>query len=253
MELKDKNIVLTGGSSGIGKSLLERLLDEGANIFAVSRTIEESLDFTHERLVTGNLDLSVETEMDRLFIEAFKHFDHIDLFIANAGFAYYEMLEEASHDHIDKIMKTNTHSVIHSAVKMREHHPDQPFHFLAVLSAASMVPMPGNALYCASKAALKGFFDAFRLELEADQFIHTVFPVATKTDFFRRASQPEKPWPVQSVGKVSKAIVKGLKKDRYRIYPSKLFKWSYRLTRWVYPVYLRLQKRKFIKAQRKKR
>lgn len=246
MDLQNKYIVLTGASSGIGEILMYRLLDEGAYVYAVSRSIEDKIDINHERLTTKNLDVSKLTNVDWLFNEVIKTYGRIDLFIANAGFTYYEMFDNADAKHIDALFDLNTRSVIYSAAKMRETYPNEPFGFMSTLSAVSYVFMPGYALYSASKAALHAFFESYRLELtRKNQWLYTVYPVATQTPFFEKADQERKPWPVQTPQKVVNAIIKGLKKDRQKIYPSKLFKYSYRLMPWFYKIYLKREAKAF--------
>ncbi len=244
MDLKDKRIVLTGGSSGIGLALLKRLLDEGAHVFAVSRTIE-TLDYKHPNLIVKNISLSNYEAIDTLFDEAHRVFEQIDIFIANAGFAYYERLKVPDIKHIESLLFLNTHAVIYSAIKMKSHYQERPFRFVATLSAMSYVSMPGYALYGASKAALRGFFDAYQLELSANQMIHTVYPVATKTEFFDRASSEHMPWPVQSSDHVAKTIVSGIKRHKAKIYPSKLFMIGIRYFPWAFKFYIKAETKRF--------
>lgn len=246
MDLGGKNVVITGASSGIGHALLSRLLKEGANVFAVSRSIEDKLTFSHRRLTIKNIDVSTETGVDALFEEALRMFERIDLFIANAGFAYHELLDNADWRHIEDIMKTNAQSVIYSAVKMRELYTDDPFRFMATLSAMSFLPLPGYALYSSTKAALKGFFDAYEHELlRSDQLLQRVYPVATRTAFFDKVDQPRQPKPVQPAEHVAEVMIKGIKKDKREIFPSRLFKWTYRLAPWLYKWYLSRERRLF--------
>lgn len=249
MDLKNANIVLTGASSGIGLDTLKRLIDEGANVLAVSRTVE-SLDFTHERLHKYNADMQYDEQVDGVFNHAIEIFGKIDVFIANAGFTYFECLKKADMNHIEKIIKVNTESVMYQAVKMKELYQDEPFKFLATLSAVSYLSMPGYALYSASKAALRGFFDAYRLEMNEGQILQTIYPVATETEFFQRADQPYKPWPVQSSEHVSKCLVKGLKKDKKHIYPSKLCKYGFKLTPFFFKLYIKQEQKKFNKVMK---
>ena len=90
--------------------------------------------------------------------------------------------------------------------KMKTIHQDRPFQFVATLSAVSFVSMPGYALYSSTKAALKGFIDGYRYEMSKGQILQSVYPVATETNFFNRAKQTHKPWPVQSSMHVTKSI-----------------------------------------------
>lgn len=248
MRLKEARVVLTGASSGIGLDLLKLLLDQGAYVLAVSRSVE-SLDLTHENLIKKNIDLSNKASIDELFNDALSHFPSIDVFISNAGFSYYERLYQADMAHIETIFNVNTITQIYAAIKMKEHHQDKPFNFMATLSAASFVSLPGYSLYSGTKSALRGFFDGFRLEMQAGQVITTVFPVATKTNFFKRANQDHMPWPVQSSEYVAKTMLKALKKDKTHVYPSKLFKYSYRFIPWFYYFYKRRELKKFNKEK----
>jgi len=249
MRIKDSGIVLTGASSGIGKDLLKMLLHEGARVYAVSREIEDTLTFAHKRLTTKNLDVSSEASLELLFQEAEEELGRIDAFIANAGFSYHEFLEEADWQHIVDIYETNVHSVIYSAIKMRELYADSPFHFMATLSAMSFLSLPGNALYSSTKAALRGFFDGFEQELlRKDQILQRVYPVATETEFFTRSGQIRKPPPVQSSYHVARRMLAGLKKDRRHIYPSKLFKYTWKFTPFFYRLYLARERKFFFES-----
>ena len=244
MKIKDQYIVLTGASSGIGFDLLKLLLQEGAYVLAISRTME-SLEFDHERLTKLNADLTNKEAIDHVFDKALSIFPSIDAFIANAGFAYYERLLEASIDHINQIFDINTLMPIYAAVKMKSLQKDKPFNYMATLSAVSFVSLPGYALYSGTKSALRGFLEGYQLEMAKDQVISLVYPVATKTNFFEVANQSHKPWPVQESMVVAKTMLKGLKKDKKAIYPSKLFKYSYKLIPWFYSFYKRRELKKF--------
>ena len=95
MNLKGKNVVITGASSGIGEDTLKLLLKEGANVLAVSRKMSQS-SIKNDRLVVMDLDLSSKASVDLLFTKAFEIFNSIDIFISNAGFTYYERLFETT-------------------------------------------------------------------------------------------------------------------------------------------------------------
>ncbi|MFP4177893.1 MAG: SDR family NAD(P)-dependent oxidoreductase [Acholeplasmataceae bacterium] len=247
MIIKDHVVVLTGASSGIGRDLMLLLLEEGAYVLAVSRTIESD-DLEHERLIKRNGDLSDHEAVDELFEFALRTYGRIDAFIANAGFTYYERLTRASYEHIERIYSLNTLSAIYSAVKMKEIHGDKPFNFLVTQSAVSFLAMPGYALYNGTKAALRGFMDGFRLEMGPGQHLQSVYPVATRTKFFERAGQKHKPWPVQTSEHVARVMLKGLKRNRKDIFPSRLFRYGYKLFPWFFKLYVKRQTRIFDRA-----
>ncbi|MFW5838614.1 MAG: SDR family NAD(P)-dependent oxidoreductase [Bacillota bacterium] len=250
MILAGKVIVVTGASSGIGYALTKQLLDEGAHVFAVSRSIEDT-DLEHDYLIKKNFDLSNEKHINTLFDDAIQRYGHIDAFVANAGFAYYETFQGKDFKHIEHLMKLDLYSVMISAQKMKEINKTHPFNFMATLSAVSYVPMPGYAVYTAAKASLKGFIESYQLELDKDQILQAVYPVATDTKFFTVADQDHKPWPVQSSETVARAMVKGLKRNRKRIYPSKIFWLGIKLFPWVFVFYKKRQRKLFHKIMSK--
>lgn len=244
MNINGKNIILTGASSGIGEELLKILKNYDVRIIAVARNVSKIPDYG-EKITTFSCDLSKKEEVDRLFEYAEKLFEHIDIFIANAGFAYCEEIEEANWKHIEKIYSTNVFSPIYSAEKMKDIHKDRPYYMVITCSAVSGVPLPGYALYCASKASIHMFAKTYRYELKNKGKLALVYPVATKTNFFRSAGGDEAPvpWPVQSPKIVAASIVLGIKLNLRSIYPSILFLISSIINRVIpilYPIYSKL-------------
>lgn len=84
------------------------------------------------------------------------------------------------------------------------------------------MPLAGFALYSSTKSALKGYFDAARYELEKNQFISMIYPISTKTNFFK--DNMPVPFPAHSAKKVANSYIKGIKKKRKHIFPSLAFK-----------------------------
>jgi len=221
MKLEGKRIILTGASSGIGKEIC-LLLAEKNTIFAVART--SSKIPIHPNIIAFPCDISQKENLDILFVEALKIMKKIDLFFANAGFAYYGPFDKADWNAITSIYHTNVFSTIYSLQKMREISGDAPFGFAITASAMSFLSLPGYALYGSTKFALKGFTDAMRFELKKGQQIHMVYPIATRTSFFDVAGAENLPWPRQKTSFVAKKIVKGIEKNKKHIYPACLFR-----------------------------
>lgn len=223
MNIDGANIVLTGASSGIGRELLEKLRHYDCNVVAVSRTIEESIGKDDDRIFYKNFDLREKEAIDGLFEYALDKMGTIDIFIANAGFGYYEDIYPADYDHIEEIYRLNVIGVFYSAVKMKEISGDQPYNFICTSSALGHFSFPGYALYCSTKAALKGFSESYGFELGENQYYQTVYPISTKTNFFIKAGMDAPPKPQQSVAHVSRCIIKGILHNKRNIYPSKGF------------------------------
>jgi short-subunit dehydrogenase len=222
MNLENKNVVVTGASSGIGLELVKGFLSKGCQVVAASLTLNKDL-LGQEGFYPFQVDLSAPEGVDNLFAYALQTLGNIDIFVANAGFAYYEKLEGADWEHILSIYNLNFISVVYSAQKMKQLKGKKPYHFVTTSSGVAILPLPGYALYCSTKAALKGFAEAYRFELHVDQYFQVVYPIATRTSFFMNAGNSPMPWPSQEAFTVAKAVLNGIQKNRNSIYPSKLF------------------------------
>lgn len=247
MKLNNKNIILTGASSGIGAELC-KLLCEGNKVFAVARNISKIPE--HPNIISYSCDVSRQENLDSLFTEALKHFDSIDVFIANAGYAYFGEYDKAEWEQMSGIFNTNVFSAIYSLQKMREISGDKAFNFAITASGMSYLAMPGYALYSATKFALKGFTDALRFELKKGQVINMVYPIATLTSFFDVAGAKELPWPRQEASVVAKKIIKGISKNKKHIFPSALFASMLFFNRFLplFRIYKCIENRKFKKS-----
>lgn len=250
MDLNGKRIVLTGASSGIGKEILKRLNEYDVKVVAVGRNISK-IPTSNGKVIPFKCDVSKKEEVDRLFDFAIKQLDGIDIFIANAGFAFCEDIQEASWEHIEEIFSTNVFSPIYSVEKMRVLNGDRKYSVVITCSAVSEVPLPGYSLYCSTKHAINGFGRVYRHEVRDNEVISLVYPVATNTNFFKNAADKAPiPWPVQAPEKVANSVIKGIENEKRFIYPSNFFVVSRVLNR-VFPfinaIYAKVQRDKFNK------
>ena len=226
--IANKNIVLTGASSGIGLEVLKLLCaDRNNRILAVSRHAEEKLTGFAEGVIPFTCDVSSREGVDAIFEKAAEVFDgaKIDLFYANAGFPYYEAFDYTNWERILKIFETNTFSPIYTYAKYLHHLDGRPGHLAYTVSAIGQMAMPGYALYSATKFALHGFQQAMRVEMPKNLTFTCLYPVATDTNFFKVAAPIdfEKPFPVQRPQLVAKKMVAGLDGGKKYVCPCALF------------------------------
>lgn len=223
MKLEGKRAVITGASSGIGLELLKILLKKDCTVVASARQIEKS-DLSDPKLYLRNCNVSKKEDLDDLFAYSLEKMGSIDLFIANAGFAYFEKIDKPDWEHIEAIFETNVVGFIYCAEKIKELNGSKPYNFIVTASGMSLLSLPGYSLYSGTKAAIRGFADAYRFELEKGQHFQVVYPIATKTNFFSRAgNNTPVAWPTQTAETVAQSIVVGIQKNRKRIFPSKVF------------------------------
>ena len=238
MDLENKKIVLTGAASGIGLALLNLLARQPVQILAVDVN-EEALENVCKHLlqltkdsdpikvakVTPYVcDLSGPENVDKLFDIAMALLGGIDLFIANAGFAYYEQIEKADWAHIERIYRVNVFSNLYIIEKMQVLYGDKHYKVVVTASAMAHIAVPGYAIYSSTKAALDRFADGYRWQMKDRRRLMLVYPISTRTNFFQAAGTAvPTPWPSQAPYVVAMAILAGIRKDRQRVYPSLMF------------------------------
>ena len=248
--IEHQNIIVTGASSGIGKSIMEELLQqEGNRILAAARRADRITGYGNN-VIPISVDLSTKEGMDALFARAEELFGKVDIFFCNAGAPYYESFDYEDWDRIEAIFKINTVSHIYAYAKYLHHLNGREGRLVYTISAMGEMALPGYALYAATKFAMKGFQQAIRDEAPDNLQISCIYPVSTKTNFFNVGTGGRKltpPFPVQAPDKVAKAVVKGIDKLKKHIYPCPVYLPSKYLMNIVPPVkklYVRAQKGK---------
>lgn len=255
--ISHKNIVVTGASSGIGKSIIDELVQqEGNRILAACRRADKVTGYG-ENVIPFSCDLSTQEGVDALFVKAEELFDKVDIYFCNAGAPYYERFDYEDWARIENIFKVNTIAHIYTYSKYLHHLNGREGRLVYTISAMGEMAIPGYALYTATKFAMKGFQQAIRDEAPKNLQITCVYPVSTKTNFFHvgtggRDLKP--PFPVQAPEDVAKAVVKGVHNLKKHIYPCPVYLPSKYLMNAVPPVkklYIQSQKGKLRRFVRK--
>ena len=240
MNLNNKNIVITGAASGIGQSLLQALLQSDyADLHIVASDLNPITADYPDNVFKHQGDIASETGVDDLFDFALDKMGCIDLFIANAGFAYYEKTEKEDWAHVQRIYQCNTFSPIYSSHKMARLNQGREYGVLITASFMGIYSLPGYSLYSSTKAALLSWADAYHREKADQGHIMMLCPVATKTHFFD--TKAPVPWPTQTSEQVASAVMKALPKHPKRIYPSKLSVLTIFLN-WIFPAVMPIYK-----------
>lgn len=246
MKIHNKKIVLTGAASGIGRALLEQLANSpGVEIVASDLS---AMDDPHGNVHIHQGNIANKAGIDDLFEFAIAKLGQIDLFIANAGFAYYEQTQQENWQHIEAIYQCNTFSPIYTAHKMARLNQGREYGVMITASFMGIYSLAGYSLYCSTKAALISWADAYRHEQKDQGHIMLLCPVATKTHFFD--TRAPVPWPTQTADEVASAALKGIAKNQFKIFPSKLSVLTLALN-WVFPLVMPIYKKiESVKFQR---
>jgi NAD(P)-dependent dehydrogenase (short-subunit alcohol dehydrogenase family) len=211
MDIEGRTVLLTGANRGLGRHLLDVLLERGAaKVYATARKPLEVRE--HERVVALALDLT-----DRATIEAAaRQAGDATLLINNASTAAFASPLDADPDAVRAEMAINydgTFDVVRAFVPVIERNGGGAIvNVLSLLSLASAPPMAG---YSASKAAAHSLTQALRPVLRAKGIsVHGVYPAGIDTDMLAGIDAPKTP-PRQ----VAEALLDGLAADREDIFP----------------------------------
>jgi len=251
MQLDNKRMVVTGGSSGIGKEICQQLLRKPGVKVMGTASRDASLLPEHPAFFPFVGDLSREDTLDSLFEQALQQMGGIDIFFANAGFSYIEQFGEPDWKRVASIFQTNVFSPIYALQKMLQthQHTARPFQVVITASAISKIPFPYFSLYASTKFALDGFARSVRTELPCHAHLVMAYPVATRTRFFERNGEgAPMPGPVQSAEKVVKKILRGVETGKQNIHFLPLAGGAVSLMALIPPLeraFLRHQKKKF--------
>ena len=248
--ISNKTIVLTGADSGIGLEVLKLLASEKSNkILAVDINCR-NMDKCGDNVITYQCDVSSKEGVDSIFEKAISELGSIDIFYANAGYPYYEIIDYTDWDRTKRMFETNVFAPIYTYEKYKEYLGGKEGHLAITVSAIGKMAMPGFTTYSASKFAMEGFQQGIRFELPENMKLTCLYPIATDTNFFAAANEVEfeRPFPVQSPRVVAKKMVKALEKGKKSVNPSFLFTLSgvlFGICPPIKSVYLGLEKAKF--------
>lgn len=169
--MKNKVVVITGGSSGIGKALAERFGEEGAKILITGRN-KQGLDITVNELRKRNIDIhgfqgdvSIEQDNKAMAGEAIRLYGTIDILINNAGISMRALFSEVEIDVVKKVMDINFYGVLYATHYCLPEIIKNKGSIVGISSIAGFLGLPGRTGYSSSKFALNGFLSVLRTEL----------------------------------------------------------------------------------------
>jgi len=228
VNFKDKVVVITGASSGIGESSAIQFAKKGAKIVLVART-KEKLQEAEKKLSSFKIetlicqcDISEKLQVKKMTEEVLEKFGRIDVLVNNAGFAIYGSVSELTVEEIESQMKTNYFGMVYCVKNFLPRMLEQKSgHIVNVASVAASFGLPGIASYCASKFAMLGFSEGLQHELKGTGVgVTVVSPIMVRTNFFDHPSFEKMPKysPTSlSPETVAKAVVKAASSSRLEI------------------------------------
>lgn len=167
MSFKNKVVVITGASSGIGAALAQEFDQQGASTVLAARNTEKlnqvAAQLTQPHLVV-QADVSDENQCQHLINEALKKFNRIDVLINNAGITMRALFNDADVDVIKRLMDINFWGTVYCTKYALPHLLKTKGSVVGVSSIAGFKGLPGRTGYSASKFAMQGFLESLRIE-----------------------------------------------------------------------------------------
>jgi short-subunit dehydrogenase len=193
--LADLRVLVTGASSGIGRSLVKQLLAQQARVVAMARRqgrlAELAAEFANAkelRCVAG--DVTVAADRGRALDTCQAEFGGLDVLVNNAGMGLIRPFAAGTEDEVRRMFEVNFFApleLIRQALPLLR--AGKTPLIVNVGSVLGHRAVPGKSEYCASKFALHGFSDALRIELAREAIdVLLVSPSTTASEFFQQAT-----------------------------------------------------------------
>jgi short-subunit dehydrogenase len=229
--MKDKVVIITGASAGIGLAVAELAVARGARVVLAARRQAE-LDAAAARLgdraIAVVADVTRRADNELLRDKALAAFGQIDAFVANAGRGISRMVSELTDEDIDDMITVNVKSLLYAIQAVLPHFKEKKRgQIVAISSGLARFPFaPQRSAYSASKAAVNLLMASLRGELRAQGldniYATTVMPGVVATDFGKNAlhggvDNAKLPG-AQPVSEVAEVIVDVLEKPRAEVY-----------------------------------
>lgn len=168
--MKNKVVIITGASSGIGKACAWAFAEQGARLVLAARNLEK-LNTTSQELQTAGYealaiqaDVSIEADCQRLISDTITAYQQIDVLINNAGISMRAILADLDLSVIKKVMDVNFYGTVYCTKYALPHLLKSQGSVVGVSSIAGYKGLPGRTAYSASKFAMHGFLEALRIE-----------------------------------------------------------------------------------------
>lgn len=226
--LKNKTVLITGGSKGIGYGVAESLVNEFAKVAITSRSLATAEEAAARLNKIGKgeaIGLAADVRnfgaQEKAVESTIKKWGKLDVLVANAGVGYFSSIETLTTEQWLETIDTNLTGVFYSIKASLEALKQSKGYIITMASLAGTNFFAGASAYNASKFGLVGFTQAVMLDLRRHGIkVTTIMPGSVATEFSGSSPKPEDAWKIQpeDIGQ----IVIDLLKMHPRTLPSKI-------------------------------
>lgn len=228
--IQNKVALITGGTKGIGYGIAASLMNEGVHVAITSRSAsaaEQAANQLNSNSKTGAKAIGVQADVrdfesqQQAVHTVLKHFNQLDIIVANAGVGHFANIEELTVEQWHDTIDTNLSGVFYSIKSSVEALKKSKGYFITISSLAGTNFFAGGSAYNASKFGVTGFTQAVMLDLRKhDIKVSTIMPGSVATHFNGHTPDDNDAWKIQKedIGE----LVVDLIKMNPRTLPSKI-------------------------------
>ncbi|MEN0054550.1 MAG: SDR family oxidoreductase [Mucilaginibacter sp.] len=193
--IKDKVIVITGASSGMGAVTARRLAELGAKVVLAARRKDQLKTLVAElgdNAIYVKTDVSKRADLDNLIQQAIAKFGHVDVLWNNAGIMPISFFDEGLVDEWDRMIDINIKGVLYGINAVLPHMLQRgQGHILATSSVGGLKTSPGIGVYSGTKFAVRAIMDTLREEVAQTIKVTTIYPGATQSELGHDITSPK--------------------------------------------------------------
>jgi len=228
--MKNKVVIITGASSGIGLALVKEFAELKAKVVLAARNYNKIKQLEEEIINNGGDALAIQTDVSKeedcknLIRETVKKFEKIDILINNAGISMRALFIDLNLDVLKKLMDVNFWGTVYCTKYALPYLIKAKGSIVGVSSIAGFVGLPARTGYSSSKFAMNGFLNTLRIEtLKTGLHVMIIAPGFTASNIRKTSltadgsTQKETPRneeKMMSAEKVAKHLIKGIKKRK---------------------------------------
>ena len=233
MKIAGKVFLVTGAGSGMGREMTHQIIAKGGKVAALDIHLPQLLET--QQICSGGaanflaleVDITDRAKVQTLPEQVIKHFGQIDGIINNAGIIQpFVKVKDLSFDQVERVMNVNFYGCVNVTKAFLPHLLERPeAHIVNISSMGGFLPVPGQSIYGAAKAAVKLFTEGLYAELkETDVRVSVVFPGAIATNItvnsgleMPKASSGSSGMSALPANEAVRIILHGMETNQYRI------------------------------------
>ena len=170
--IKDKVVIITGASSGIGYATALSLAKEGAKLVVGARRTDrleklvKEIEENNGEILSQKFDVTKKSDCDDLVNTAIKKWGKVDVLVNNAGLMPLSFVKNLKIDEWDQMIDVNIKGVLYCTAAVLPHMREvKSGHIINISSVAGRIVFPAGSVYCATKHAVTAFSEGLRQEL----------------------------------------------------------------------------------------